>query len=70
MTWQIFSTQHRRWMILSSEAEYGKKTHPDPASKSARVLVDIDLTEAVARGAMARRIAADNSAMVQLFLCC
>ena len=41
-----------------------QKTHPDPASKSARVLVDIDLAAAVARGAMARRIAADNSAMV------
>ena len=57
-------------MILYLQAKYGKNTHPDPASKSARVLVDIDLTAAVARGAMARRIAADNSAMVKLFLCC
>lgn len=43
------------------------KTHPDPASKSARVLVDIDLAAVVARGAMALRIAADRSAMVVLF---
>ena len=45
------------------------KTHPDPASKSARVLVDIiDLKALLARGAMALRITVDKSVMVVMLL--